>query len=537
MKKGKYWLHLTVILTVSIGCIYSTCISGSIPADDLSKKRSDVIKIDSMAAFGKLEKAPVEFLHDAHTKALAEKDLDCTACHLETKDQIYPKFKRFEDTDRVTVMNVYHDECISCHGEMNLAGEKTGPIKCDDCHTGTYQFTSNRQPMGFDKSLHFRHTKARDNKCEQCHHEYDETKKELFYAKGKEGSCRYCHGEKTVDNQASMPIASHMACVSCHLNIVKENLGTSAVKPPVNCAGCHDPEHQQKIKKMTDIPRMERSQPDTVLLNAALKTGKEIDASTSRMKAVAFNHKAHEMGNDSCRVCHHDSIQSCNECHTQTGVEKTDQEENAPEKSHVILEKAMHDRNSQKSCVGCHNSQKKKADCAGCHALMGQTSLKDDASCTQCHTIPADQANKMTDADQAKSFAASALSSRKKITQTLPDEDIPEIVTIDRISNKYKAVAFPHRKVVKAIAGRIQDHSLSGYFHQNEGTLCQGCHHNTPVSKKPPQCANCHARKWDETQQLKPGIMGAYHQQCMGCHEKMNIEKPVACIECHEPKK
>ena len=75
---------------------------------------------------------------------------------------------------------------------------------------------SARKPMGMDLSLHFRHSKAAKEKCETCHHEYDEKAKTLFYAKGKEGTCRYCHKERTEENRISMPLASHLSCVECH---------------------------------------------------------------------------------------------------------------------------------------------------------------------------------------------------------------------------------------------------------------------------------------------------------------------------------
>ena len=65
MKMGKNWLRLAVLLMVSIGCICASAISGVIPVAGSAPKRADVIRIDSMAVFGKLDKAPVEFLNDA----------------------------------------------------------------------------------------------------------------------------------------------------------------------------------------------------------------------------------------------------------------------------------------------------------------------------------------------------------------------------------------------------------------------------------------------------------------------------------------
>ena len=35
-----------------------------------------------------------------------------------------------------------------------------------------------------------------------------------------------------------------------------------------------------------------------------------------------------------------------------------------------------------------------------------------------------------------------------------------------------------------------------------------------------------------------PGLKAAYHQQCMGCHREMGLEKPAAteCAACHQEK-
>ena len=51
-------------------------------------------------------------------------------------------------------------------------------------------------------------------------------------------------------------------------------------------------------------------------------------------------------------------------------------------------------------------------------------------------------------------------------------------------------------------------------------------------------CASCHGQPFDQRDPAKPGLMAAYHRQCMECHDAMNLEKPVAtnCVACH-PKK
>mmetsp|Transcript_22013 Transcript_22013/g.10362 ORF Transcript_22013/g.10362 Transcript_22013/m.10362 type:complete len:542 (-) Transcript_22013:1300-2925(-) len=538
MKKGKSWLRWAAFLTVSIGCIYGTgpyCLTiAEVPA----RKRADVIKIDFMTAFGKLEQSPVEFLHDAHTDTLAKKNKDCKTCHMQENDRIYPKFKRLKDTNRIDVMNIYHEGCISCHGEMKVAHEKSGPVECDGCHNQKEQYASSRQAMGFDKSLHFRHSKAMQNKCEQCHHEYDKNSKTLFYAKGKEGTCRYCHNDETKDNRISMRLAAHTGCIKCHrkIEIEKQNkkLAKESISPPLKCLGCHDPFVQQKIKKMTTISRMDRKQPDIVLLKPAQKEV-ETDKNTGGMNFVPFDHKAHEYANNTCRVCHHESLQPCGECHTLKGSAHESNVESIGGKA-VTLEKAMHMASSTRSCVGCHDASKQTQNCVGCHVFIKNEHNRRDTSCLKCHAVPVHKMRRSSDSAYEKSIAELAFRSRTRITRTYRKDDIPEKVMINRLSKQYEAVDFPHRKVVNALVDHIKDSKLVGYFHDHEGTVCQGCHHNSPVSKNPPHCGNCHAQQWDEDNPAKPGIIGAYHQQCMGCHKKMNIDKPIGCTECHKLK-
>jgi DnaJ-class molecular chaperone len=82
----------------------------------------------------------------------------------------------------------------------------------------------------------------------------------------------------------------------------------------------------------------------------------------------------------------------------------------------------------------------------------------------------------------------------------------------------------------------IKNNKLANYFHHEKGTICQGCHHNSPAAKKPPTCGSCHSRPFNEKDPFKPGLMAAYHRQCMECHKAMEIKKPVStnCTACHQ---
>jgi hypothetical protein len=82
----------------------------------------------------------------------------------------------------------------------------------------------------------------------------------------------------------------------------------------------------------------------------------------------------------------------------------------------------------------------------------------------------------------------------------------------------------------------IKESGTATYFHGHEDVMCQGCHHETPVGKRPPLCERCHQRRTVHSDPYKPDRLGAFHQQCLGCHESMKLEKPADCFGCHAKK-
>lgn len=166
-------------------------------------------------------------------------------------------------------------------------------------------------------------------------------------------------------------------------------------------------------------------------------------------------------------------------------------------------------------------------------------SLTSADSCRTCHTpIPGD-APVPTDDAQANALAAQLLSQRQVAATTVSVDQIPETVTIKTLSESFEAVKLPHRKIVLKLAEGVKDSKMAAYFHTAPTTLCQGCHHNSPSSVKPPQCGSCHGRSSDALNPNRPGLMAAYHQECMQCHDKMGLEKPGSreCTACHAKRK
>ena len=530
MKKGKsLQIEAGFIGAALVGFIFImvTTVQGvGQPGGGNEEHRADIITLDSIKVFGKLERSPVVFFHERHTDALEKKNKDCATCHLSENDHLSPKFKRVHDTNKKAVMEIYHTNCIACHQETKAAKEVSGPVECGECHKEKISVISSRQPMGMDKSLHYRHAKMLDNKCEKCHHEYNKETQKLFYAKGKEGTCRYCHGKTTEDNRISMQLASHLSCIDCHRKTLAKNESAG----PVHCNGCHDFQEQEMIEVVENIPRLQRSQPDIVFVKSSRSENQTADLQPEgRMNPVPFNHLAHEEYNDSCRVCHHADLKTCVSCHTRMGSNEGKQ---------ITLEQAMHQLNSTQSCLGCHKEKQQNRLCAGCHASIDPGSGPDQSSCLTCHMKPLAESTAESLKRVDKMQPARLLESRKEITDTYSDKEIPEKVMIKVIADQYKTVELPHRKIVHTLVENIKDNKLVNYYHLDEGTICRACHHNSPLSTKPPRCASCHGKPFDNNNLFRPGLMAAYHRQCMQCHSDMGLKKPVAtnCIACHKEK-
>jgi hypothetical protein len=517
-----------IILLIGFVVVFDVTAQSKTPVDTQSIEfRPDIVFFDNMEAFGKLEKTKAVFLHDQHTDALEKKNKDCLACHKTENGRMSLKFMRLKDVSREELTKIYCDNCTKCHTEMIAAGEKAGPVKCDDCHMERPLIQSSRVPMGFDKSLHFRHYRAQENKCDRCHHEYDKKSQKLFYAKGKEGTCRYCHKEQTendgTEKVISMRFASHIACIDCH----QKNRAIHMDAGPLRCAGCHDAKEQLKIEKVKNVPRLKRGQPDNVIIKTGDKKGR-----IARMNQVPFSHKSHEEYNDTCRVCHHPSLESCATCHPLVGSNKV-----SKNGTDIPLKTAFHKRGHLSSCIGCHESKQQDKSCAGCHAFMSKTRQQESTACLRCHMIPLPEKTGVLSTSRAAKMARLMPQLWKETFAPIYKVNVPKTVVLKDLVDQYEAVEYPHRKVFDAMVKKLDDSKLAQYFHHDETTLCLGCHHNTPAGDKPPRCGICHDKPFNENNLLRPGIMGSFHQQCIGCHQKMGIEKYTGCTSCHKERK
>ena len=501
--------------------------------------RSDGIFIQSPQDGLEDEMPNVLFFHDLHTEVLEGKD--CSTCHLKKAKGLY-KFE-FKETAAATGdarKEMFHENCIGCHNEMKKEGEVAGPDteNCRGCHQAFPETPLARMDLPFDKSLHYRHESSKDilptvagmtGNCGNCHHEYDEKLGQTMYEPGKEGACVYCHKESDTEKARALKTVSHESCLNCHKAMKDRNAGKTG---PVSCQGCHASAYQKKIKTVSPVPRMKRNQPDAVLMAAAmdqqLSVGKEPRMSIA---AVAFNHKIHENNSDSCRSCHHESLEKCSTCHTSAGDGKGE---------YVTLEKAMHSVKDMESCSGCHTMKQKEKECAGCHSQMAMVTPEED-SCKSCHNVKMESTESFpVDRETRAQMASEIVTDRSETVGSYTEEEIPENVSIGVMQNEYMAAVLPHRKIVNRLLADINKSQLGVWFHSEKYSMCMGCHHNSPmINGASPACVSCHSATTKKANlDGRPNLMGAYHGQCIGCHEQMGITEPASrnCTSCHKKK-
>lgn len=517
-----------------------------------------------------LERPAVAFDHQRHTKALPQvKKEDCGVCHtLKAKDErlVNPDVEVFrfpkdpyDESDKTNVMYAYHQACVGCHRKTASEGKESGPDigRCGKCHVRKPEIK--RVSWGwapiFDYARHDKHVKALakpgeadsfavaakveivgplespDRKCQACHHTYDDAKKKLIYKKDSENSCRACHKAVDEKNARSMKSVSHAACIGCHMK-KREEVAAEAARQgrkmltqedkkrfgPFECAGCHGEHKELTPEEIAKIPRLVRGQKDVMdLMLTEKQPGNPEPVPVGRMKTVAYNHKAHEPRAQFCNTCHHHSLEKCSNCHTLQGDPKKG--------GGVPYERAFHKITADQACVGCHQTAKQDSKCAGCH----QQALTEvpKSSCPTCHRGPSD--GRPVDA--------------APLPLTFDKERVPEKLAIKILEKEFKPAELPHQKIVAKLTAISNQNSLARVFHASGGeqTLCAGCHHKSDYSaaqqKKVPQCSTCHSRPFNPADLGKPGILGAYHRQCIGCHEAMK-QKPAAleCVKCHPAK-
>ena len=122
-------------------------------------------------------------------------------------------------------------------------------------------------------------------------------------------------------------------------------------------------------------------------------------------------------------------------------------------------------------------------------------------------------------------------------------EQLPDVVELGRIVEFYDSVQFDHATHQDLADGCAScHHHTTGSAPQSE--TCATCHRaGQPTATV--QCANCHVADPFTAEYLaavedgpewfhvdKPGLKGAYHRSCLGCHQEVGA--PTGCQDCHQ---
>ncbi len=509
------------LASLGVTCMLLAVAAQAVPARNAPSVTAppDSIMLRPAVPGGKGELPPVPFRHDVHTKAVEEAGKDCATCHAPLpkdagKNPVSPNsrpfsydFKNTKSKPGSDPKNRFHDGCLSCHDQRAGAGKKTGPLaaECRSCHLAASPLPRADFLPAFDKSMHYRHIAspfipapdqtAGQNaaaNCAACHHPVPGA----AAGQNTRESCRSCHTPFTA--------AAHDSCIPCHLTAARAKKPTG----PVNCAGCHDPAIWNAYAKVSPVPRLPAGQPEARVMTP----GKN---ATATMPPVPFNHVLHEQ-----------AVPACVTCHAGNGIAPRDKTARALD---------PHAPASAVSCVGCHERRKTTTpQCAGCHTP--QAVLRPD--CAFCHK-PASDKDKLMPLLLAAE--RSAISGTEVKAQTPP-----ETVTIGALASEYEPGVMPHGAIIRALDKGIKSVAPGlAPRHAADYALCASCHHNSPPSATPPRCASCHspARPRDAGAAAaaplppdgRPFLKEAYHQQCMGCHQRMRIAKPADtdCAACH----
>jgi len=480
--------------------------------------RENKLVIGHTEIFGVLERPQVLFDHGLHERELKKEG--CSACHPADADKnlIFEHPFAVMSEDKNAVKDAYHKTCIFCHTKRIEEGKKYGPVTCGECHDKKRALLGTIYPVFvFDFFYHDKHVNKLGKKCDSCHHTYDKEDKELVYEQGTEQSCFYCHDldtkrgpvlssetEVTKRKRLTVRKVSHNLCVNCHLSSSLQHTKAG----PVECAQCHTGKYRT-ADQLQNILRPDRDQPKKPL----------ITVEGGMMKGVSFDHESHAKTSMTCRDCHHETLNACKRCHTLTG---------SADGKWVTTANAYHDAFSRAACAGCHATKKTDKNCAGCHHHLLNMDIDTKGPkkefCSACHSGNAKSPGKAS----------------KMLSSSLTEEKVPDKVTIKILEKQYQPSTFPHRKIVRKLIDISNENKMATRFHKDINSICQGCHHQSPPEaeaqkRKPPYCRNCHSLTFDVQNMNRPRLLAAYHRQCLGCHERMQL-KQTACRDCHEEK-
>lgn len=128
-------------------------------------------------------------------------------------------------------------------------------------------------------------------------------------------------------------------------------------------------------------------------------------------------------------------------------------------------------------------------------------------ACSNCHVAEAPTPDSAQLKTCARTEAAGA--------PTQSSSEAPDVFLLDQLTEIYVPVVFPH-KLHAAMT--------------EMGGGCIVCHHRNPPGPIL-ACRECHGEPSNPVNLGQPGLKGAYHRQCLGCHREWTHD--TECVVCH----
>jgi hypothetical protein len=124
---------------------------------------------------------------------------------------------------------------------------------------------------------------------------------------------------------------------------------------------------------------------------------------------------------------------------------------------------------------------------------------------------------------------------------TVPAAEAPDTITLNVLAELYEPVVFDHAMHADVAECAICHHQTTGQ--PEAGSRCVRCHSGNETNASV-ACRDCHVAEPFSADYMRskevdseryhidmPGLKGAYHLSCLGCHTEMGA--PTGCQECH----
>jgi hypothetical protein len=168
-------------------------------------------------------------------------------------------------------------------------------------------------------------------------------------------------------------------------------------------------------------------------------------------------------------------------------------------------------------CATCHHHGEpdQTPPCGKCHGVRPAIPSLKDAYHGQCMGCHREMEMGPTNCSECHTKKVAQKVAQKAQMKTIPPKG-PEVSVLKTLEKVYEPVTFSHG------------------VHTLMTDDCATCHHHSDPDQTP-ACKECHGAPFDPKNLNMPGLKGAYHLQCMGCHK--DIGGPRGCTECHAKKK